>query len=514
MSDLRILLHDAAPAAPSLDLGSVRRRVSRRRRRRLLGGMFALLAVAGVGLVAAWQRDEATHIVTDDVGGKPSHVGDLAASADGRLFVAGSDDDGNYVAEIDPATGRMTWRVPITGAPPNQIAYGLGRVWILQGGVLSVDPDTHEVAAVLSEPGTSAADIGFTDTYAWVADAGGDRLLRIGPATATSAIELTGMPDQVVVSDDGTVWVRLPDEGTVVGLVLDRPTIAVAATWTGPLLAGSRQGAVWSSDGEQLVEVDPSLLSIGQSVSLGRRVPISGARHVVRLGEGLVVATDEKVWLLSSGDLDLATVDPARALSLGAPSIRSLVVVRDDVWYVDGGGRLVRLPRAAGQAVYEVSPARTARGTRIVVRGSGDPRHGEDLPLELGGREVGRVQVDGLGAFALEVWVISPLSVGTHDVQLGGVVIGTVEVVPAEIGVAYRHPLFTHCGGVVSTNFDGRLWLAEPRPEGSWWEEYDTPGTLALRADGTAEFRADTGEEVRFVQATPGTKDPQAGCEG
>lgn len=511
MSELRTLLDAATPVAPPLDASAINRRVARRRRRRQLARGVTVMAAAAAALVAGWPGDDGTRLATDDVGGMPVHVGAVTASDDGQLFVAGSDDAGHYVAEVDPTSGRVIWRTEIPGGPPNGITFGLDRLWVQRGGLLTVDPETHLVTTVLNDPVTATAAVAFTQTYAWIADAGNDRLVRIGRDGSTASVDLPGMPDQLVVSDDGTVWTRLPDQGKVVGVVLDRPEIAITATWAGPLLAGANLSSVWSTDGEHLLEVDPGLLATSPSSALRRRIPISGVVRVVRQGDGLVVTSEDHVWFLSGGDIDLGTVDPARALALEA-SARSIAVVVGDVWYVDGGGRLVPLPRSADDRRYELSPSRTARGTKLIVRGRGDPRRGEDLLVELGGEAVQTVHVDEQGAFAIEVWVLDSVPLGSHDVRVGDEVVGTLEVVPAEVGAPYRHLLYTHCG-IVSTHFDGRLWLPERPPEGSWWDENDTPGTLTLQGDGSVEFRADSGPRVRFLAARANTADPGASCE-
>lgn len=79
------------------------------------------------------------------------------------------------------------------------------------------------------------------------------------------------------------------------------------------------------------------------------------------------------------------------------------------------------------------------------------------------------------------------------------------------------HALYTHCG-VVSTEFDGRLWLADPPlvddagnpPAG--WDENTTQGTFTVHADGSAVFSS--GDlHARFVRAPEGARDPLDGCE-
>lgn len=81
-----------------------------------------------------------------------------------------------------------------------------------------------------------------------------------------------------------------------------------------------------------------------------------------------------------------------------------------------------------------------------------------------------------------------------------------------------RHSLYSHCG-ILSTTFDGALWLADPPlrddsgnpPPG--WDENETVGLFIQTTATEATFKADTGVEARFTKAKVGTSDPAANCE-
>jgi hypothetical protein len=81
-----------------------------------------------------------------------------------------------------------------------------------------------------------------------------------------------------------------------------------------------------------------------------------------------------------------------------------------------------------------------------------------------------------------------------------------------------RHTLYTHCG-VVSTTFDGVLWLADPplRDESgnppAGWDENETPGLFVPLTQNKAVFKADSGVEATFKRATAGAADPGRNCD-
>lgn len=77
----------------------------------------------------------------------------------------------------------------------------------------------------------------------------------------------------------------------------------------------------------------------------------------------------------------------------------------------------------------------------------------------------------------------------------------------AEIGVRYRHNLYTHCG-IRYANFDGRRWLADPiltgiggvNPPPGWGNPSD-PGTMELVTRDRAIFLSSSGEQAFFIPA-------------
>ena len=79
-----------------------------------------------------------------------------------------------------------------------------------------------------------------------------------------------------------------------------------------------------------------------------------------------------------------------------------------------------------------------------------------------------------------------------------------------------RHTLEVHCG-VLSTYYEGQLWLADP-PLGNYnppagWDENRVDGEFITTGEGSADFRGDNGERATFHRAEQGDRDTNEGCE-
>src|SRR6478752_7365647 len=102
------------------------------------------------------------------------HVGlsaSFALSGGGALWV--TDRVGNQLIRVDPAAGRVKWRLGIPSSPFG-LAYGAGSVWVGSrngGRVTRVNPATKKVLNGIS--------VAFRKV--WVADYGASHLIRIDP---------------------------------------------------------------------------------------------------------------------------------------------------------------------------------------------------------------------------------------------------------------------------------------------------------------------------------------------
>lgn len=187
-------------------------------------------------------------------------------------------------------------------------------------------------------------------------------------------------------------------------------------------------------------------------------------------------------------------------------------------------------PRAVGgeTVVMRVTGLREYAGSTVM------PTWFARVPGEYAVRGVGEGRIDKAGVLAMKLFM--PGSLGRwHAVELGRLelyatirqgaqdlharplFVTSVEIVKADVGADYEHSVNAYCG-VVSTWFDGRLWLADPSLFGTdpahplhppaGWNERETPGMLTLESPTRASFVSDTGMRASFVEAPPGAVDP------
>jgi hypothetical protein len=87
---------------------------------------------------------------------------------------------------------------------------------------------------------------------------------------------------------------------------------------------------------------------------------------------------------------------------------------------------------------------------------------------------------------------------------------------PATVASGTPHEVSTHCG-VMSTIFEGDLWIAEPPlgdhnpPPG--WDENRQQGTLTPAGPDKMRFDGGEGRVATFRRAAEGEPDPNEGCE-
>jgi streptogramin lyase len=143
-------------------------------------------------------------------GGLVFGSGAVWGSADGKVF------------RLDPNVNQITARIATTAVPT---AYGAGSVWGITPNaenLVRIDPATNTVAATIHMP-ELAAEVVATDTAVWVTQGppggAGAELWKIDPATnkvvGHVTLGVSGVIDDVVVSDDGSVWVSLFDANLV-----------------------------------------------------------------------------------------------------------------------------------------------------------------------------------------------------------------------------------------------------------------------------------------------------------
>jgi DNA-binding SARP family transcriptional activator/ABC-type branched-subunit amino acid transport system substrate-binding protein/DNA-binding beta-propeller fold protein YncE len=347
---------------------------------------------------------------------------------------------GNSLAAIDPATGRIVAEVPV-GATPSAVAVGGGAVWVLNADdqtISRVDAETKEVRtfAIGATPTDLAAGTGgvwvgnggklaraqFAGTTAvaltrldahtgavlanvplpergstrsnvaqnHIAPAGGSvwaiapdfSLVRIDPRRDKVSAVARGVAAVAVAAERGGVWI-VSDTGMLerISATSDRVTarVNVPATALSELAVGD--GSVWATDPYQgtLWRIDPGARAVERTIDVG-----AGADSVA-FGAGAV-------WVANSLQGTLSQVDPGtnrirRVIPLGSTP-RAVAVGEGLVWIAVAGQGAVAAAaqRQSGQTIRAL-PA-TICGP--LVSGSEPARFivVSDLPLRGGPRFV------------------------------------------------------------------------------------------------------------------------------
>jgi DNA-binding SARP family transcriptional activator/DNA-binding beta-propeller fold protein YncE/ABC-type branched-subunit amino acid transport system substrate-binding protein len=406
-----ILAHEESIGVPQ------RRLLLRRLRRRpaLIVGFGGLLVIAAAATALA------ISLTRPGVGGISSVV------------------QGNSLAAIDPATGRVVAEVPV-GATPSAVAVGGGAVWVLNADdqtISRVDAETKEVRtfAIGATPTDLAAGAGgvwvgnggklaraqFAGTTAvaltrldahtgavlanvrlpetgstrsnvaqnHVALAAGSvwaiapdfSLVRIDPRRDKVSAVARGVAAVAVAAERGGVWI-LSDTGMLerISATSDRVTarVHVPATGLSELAVGG--GSVWATDPYQgtLWRIDPGARAVERTIDVGA-------------GADSVAFGADAVWVANSLQGTLSQVDPGtnrirRVIPLGSTP-RAVAVGEGLVWVAVAGERAVAAAqRQSGQTVRAL-PA-TICGP--LVSGSEPARFivVSDLPLRGGPRFV------------------------------------------------------------------------------------------------------------------------------
>lgn len=408
-------------------------------------------------LPARWREFTALPPARDGLPGiDGQHALALAASADGRLWVAGS---GGRVQRLDLRTGARSDTLAFAGASASAAAVGMvedpaGRLWLATDGtLLRYHPARREVRRwPLALPGGSASIslAACADGTLWLAhpaqiqrwSAGGTRLLalpvaalglspgmpqrqllcdrtgrlwatdRAGPhywepAQARFVAAGTGAVTAMAEADDGSLWLSRQDaleqhRWTATGLQrLQRvdgahgyPQVRAHA------LAVDAQGRVWAGVARGLVRLDPAQARV---CVLGHRdgLPVQEVldRRLVRLRTGALAAAVREGGLLLVEPGSVQDRSPVPRLVINAVRVER-----------DGRERAFH-PSGTAPEVLLTS---TDRDVQVAVNllGPGDPE-GIQYRFQLAGHDAGWVQT---GPVALRGFARLP--VGRHLLQV------------------------------------------------------------------------------------------------
>jgi branched-chain amino acid transport system substrate-binding protein len=346
---------------------------------------------------------------------------------------------GNSLAAVDPATGRVVADVPV-GATPAAVAVGAGAVWVLNADDQTIsrfDPETKEARTL--GLGATPTDVTAGPEGVWIGNGG--KLARAQFA-GTTAIALTRLDAQTgavratvslprsgssrsnvaqshialaagsvwaiapdfslvridptrnavasvshdvaavaVAADRGGVWV-LSDDGTVarIGARSNRVTIRAKVPATGLSALAVGAGSVWATDPYQgtLWRIDPGSHVVERTIDVG-------------VGSDSVAFGAGSVWVTNSLQGTLNRVDPAtnrvvRTIPLGNTP-RAVAVGEGRVWVAVAGER--QLPAAESEPETSVRALPATICGRL-LSGSEPPRFivPSDLPLRGGPRFV------------------------------------------------------------------------------------------------------------------------------
>ncbi|MGC9538341.1 hypothetical protein [Streptomyces sp. UG1] len=199
------------------------------------------------------------------------------------------------------------------------------------GRVVRIDA-AQLTAAQSADYGAAGLQLVSGGAYAYVVDPAKGTVQRIDPAMTTAkgaSVELGGKPGAAVVDGDGTLWVPLPDKGTVVPFVEGRKGTAVKVAEAGHELALTlADGRPVVTDGTTAAMTVLSVRGVQGSFELGGA--FAGADPA-----DVLVPTDtdgSAVPVLAANSGELVVVDvrsrqttrarvPAQGHDLGAPQL-------------------------------------------------------------------------------------------------------------------------------------------------------------------------------------------------
>jgi outer membrane protein assembly factor BamB len=307
----------------------------------------ALVLAAGVYGVASFRTDDAApagpRVVTrlDPAGGL-----DLIVQGFGSAWMV--DTDSLTLLRMDPATRRVTARIPLGGRM--QITAGRGALWVgltkdNEFRLLRIDPRTNRIAARLRTPdvpgGSALGAPVIVGGNLWLLTA--EAAQRIDPADghaiATVRTARNGYTTRSFAATGGDLWVQTSD---------GRLQRLDGAT-------GRRKAAFRVPDGSFVGDLGMDGLFVGDATTLSRVDPRSlrplWRTTIPSIGAG--VAADGKLWVEApdrQGDRVLI-VDPRTGQVMDSVHVGEFgaqwmtPVGADEVWMTTAGGHVVILGR-------------------------------------------------------------------------------------------------------------------------------------------------------------------------
>jgi YVTN family beta-propeller protein len=179
----------------------------------------------------------------------PVPAGALAISSNGTDVWVTGDNDGNWVTEIDAATGNVVGNPIPVGNSPENISADTAHVWVanfFDNTVTEIDAATRAVVGTPISVGARPYGISSDGGHVWVADSFDSTVTEIDASSGGVVgcpISVGGLPDGIS-SDGSHVWTANNGDGTVsefstaiAGIVPGAPAQVVA-------VPGSRKATI------------------------------------------------------------------------------------------------------------------------------------------------------------------------------------------------------------------------------------------------------------------------------
>jgi hypothetical protein len=358
MPDLETLLEEAAPPARPIDIGAIKARGDRWRRRRTALAVTAAVAVALVAVPFGLRVNGGTDAADQNVAAvspppptaAPTTLERLpfeavaVATDHVRLWGIGPTPAGQLrLAALDLKTGEATQEVVLPVSSASWAAFGTGYLWVGQaadgaepeGSLTAVDAETLEVVATISLSSYAAA---FSGDTAVVTSGSGDTvaLVRVvDGAFEIRTVDIGDQPTNVAVSRSGDVWVQQAG-GTLAQVDVQAARVERRVPWEGYLITGaeaelSLDDAVLAVDSDQrVVEVEP-----------GRYADAPDARIRLRSKFASPAAADVidgVLWASGRDGVDAFPLGASDSFSTPKRDSYSLAVINQVAYFVAGGG--------------------------------------------------------------------------------------------------------------------------------------------------------------------------------
>jgi YVTN family beta-propeller protein len=266
-------------------------------------GIAASFVRAGGG--ALWVTDRVDNRLTrvDPAAGRVAWRLSLGGSPFGVTYGAGSvwvaARNGNVVTRVNPTTKRKRARIKVGGSPYS-LAYGAGAVWVSNesGSVSRIAPRRNRVVKTIrlgGQPNGIAVAFGKV----WVGDYGRGRLIRIDPGrnrverriSIPKADWITASADSLWVSSETGKIYRVDPVSLAVEAVVSVGANPLASAWIG--------GRLWvpNIDDNTVSLVDPGANAVVRTIAVGQS-PLA------------VAEASGSAWVTSDFDGDLWRLDP------------------------------------------------------------------------------------------------------------------------------------------------------------------------------------------------------------